>query len=182
MAYPEDTEILNLIFDKKTKNRGFELLVKKYQKPIYWHLRRMVFYHEDTDDLVQEVFIKIWKNIKGFRKDSKLFTWIYRIATNEALSFLNKKKKKKTLSLSDNNGAWADNLKDDRYFSGDEIEMRFQKALSRLPNKQKLVFNMKYYDELKYQEMSEILNTSVGALKASYHIAVKKIEEQLRQH
>ncbi len=139
------------------------------------HIRRMVVDHDDADDLVQETFIKIWKNLRGFRADSSLYTWIYRIATNEALSFLQKKKRKYLFTRIDYNSKLSKNLEDDNYYNGEEIQLKLQQALLKLPDKQRLVFNMKYYDDLKYEEMSGILGTSVGALKASYHIAVKKI-------
>jgi RNA polymerase sigma-70 factor (ECF subfamily) len=137
----------------------------------------MVVDHDDADDLVQETFIKIWRNLRGFRADSSLYTWIYRIATNEALSFIQKRKRKYLFTTIDYNSKLSKNLEDDNYYNGDEIQLRLQKALLTLPDKQRLVFNMKYYDDLKYKEMSGILGTSVGALKASYHIAVKKIEK-----
>lgn len=143
------------------------------------HIRRMVVDHDDTDDLVQETFIKIWKNLRNFRAESNLYTWIYRIATNETLSFLQKRKRKYLFTTIDYNSKLSKNLEDDNYYNGDEIQLKLQKALLTLPDKQRLVFNMKYYDDLKYKEMSGILGTSVGALKASYHIAVKKIEKSI---
>jgi len=137
----------------------------------------MVINHDDANDVVQDTFIKVWKNLKGFRSDSNLYTWIYRIATNEALTFLQKKKRKYLFVSIDYNSKLAKNLADDNFYNGDEIQLRLQKALLKLPDKQRLVFNMKYYDEMKYDEISNILGTSVGALKASYHLAVKKIEK-----
>jgi len=172
-----DNTILELCHKPESSNYGFNLLVHKYQKKIYLHIRRMVVDHNDADDLVQETFIKIWKNLRSFRSESNLYTWIYRIATNEALSFLQKRKRKYLFTTIDYNTKLSKNLEDDNYYNGDEIQLRLQKALLTLPDKQRLVFNMKYYDDLKYEEMSEILGTSVGALKASYHIAVKKIEK-----
>ncbi|MCD4746814.1 MAG: sigma-70 family RNA polymerase sigma factor [Bacteroidales bacterium] len=179
--YP-DNKILDLCRNKDSGNYGFNLLVRKYQKQIYWHIRRMVVDHDDTDDIVQNTFIKVWKNINNFREDSKLYTWIYRIATNEALSFLKNKRKKYFLPIADVEYQLSQSLTDDNYFSGDEIQLKLQKALLKLPNKQRLVFNMKYYDEMKYEDMSEVLGTSVGALKASYHIAVKKIENYIKDN
>jgi len=168
--------------NKDSFNYGFHLLVKKYQNPLYWHIRRMVIDHEDAADLVQDTFVKVWKNIGKFREDSKLFTWMYRIATNEALSFLSNKKKKLMISFSKINDHLENKLESDIHFTGDEIQKKFQMALLILPEKQRLVFNMKYFEELKYEDISEILGTSVGALKASYHIAVKKIEKYLREN
>lgn len=140
----------------------------------------MVINHEDADDLVQDTFLKVWKNLDGFRADSELFTWIYRIATNETLTFLKKKKRQFLLSFSDYEHKLQQNLTDDNFFSGDEIQLKLQKAILKLPEKQRLVFQMRYFETIKYEEMSDILGTSVGALKASYHIAVKKIEKSLK--
>ncbi len=176
----EDSEILEKFSRESTRNEAFNLLLKKYQQKIYWHIRRLVIDHDDTDDLVQEVFIKVWKNLANFRSDSQLFTWIYRIATNESITFLNRKKLRNSVSLDDSNGLdLAETLADSPYFDGDKAQMKLQKAILTLPEKQRLVFNMKYFDDLKYEEISEILGTSVGALKASFHIAVKKIEQIL---
>lgn len=175
----EDAEILSKFQDVKTRNEAFNLLLKKYQQKIYWHVRRMVIDHDDADDLVQDVFIKVWKNLEGFRSDAQLYTWIYRIATNECITFLNKKKQKNNISLDEVSYELADTLASSSYFDGDKAQMKLQQALLTLPDKQKLVFNMKYYDDMKYEEMSEVLGTSVGALKASFHLAVKKIESFL---
>ena len=172
----EDEEILSKFRDEKTRNEAFNLLLKKYQQKIYWHVRRMVIDHDDADDLVQDVFIKIWKNLPGFRNDAQLYTWMYRIATNECITFLNKKKQKNNVSLDDVDYELADTLSSSDQFSGDRIQLKLQQAILTLPDKQRLVFNMKYFDDMKYDEMSEVLGTSVGALKASYHLAVKKIE------
>lgn len=155
------------------------MLVRGYQQRVYWHVRKMVIDHDDADDLTQEVFIKIHKYIDNFREDSQLFTWIYRIATNECLTFLNKKKRRFFLPIGDVEGELTQKLESSSQISGDEIQMKLQKALLKLPDKQRLVFNMKYYEDLSYEEISEITTTSVGALKASYHHAVKKIEEFL---
>ena len=176
----EDSEILEKFSRESTRNEAFNLLLKKYQQKIYWHIRRLVIDHDDTDDLVQEVFIKVWKNLANFRSDSQLFTWIYRIATIESITFLNRKKLRNSVSLDDSNGLdLAETLADSPYFDGDKAQMKLQKAILTLPEKQRLVFNMKYFDDLKYEEISEILGTSVGALKASFHVAVKKIEQIL---
>tara|TARA_R110002012_G_scaffold322033_1_gene553998 strand:+ start:9036 stop:9578 length:543 start_codon:yes stop_codon:yes gene_type:complete len=162
-----------------TQASAFQLLVNTYKERLYWHIRRIVVDHDDTDDILQNTFIKIFRNIGGFKGESKLYSWMYRIATNEALSFM----KEKTRKLGNNDmevqQKLIENLESDVYFEGDFIQLQLQKALATLPEKQKLVFNMKYFEELKYEEISEILETSVGALKASYHLAVKKIESFL---
>lgn len=176
MKQVEDEEILEKFSVEKTRNEAFNLLIKKYQEKIYWHVRRLVVDHDDADDLVQEVFIKVWKNLSKFRNDSKLYTWIYRIATNESITFLNKKKQQNNTPLDEVSEELSESLVASSYFNGDKIQMKLQQALLTLPEKQRLIFNMKYYDDLKYEEISEILGTSVGALKASFHIAVKKIE------
>lgn len=176
MKQVEDSEILEKFSQEKTRNEAFNLLLNKYQQKIYWHIRRLVLNHDDTDDLVQDVFIKVWKNLEKFRSDSQLYTWIYRIATNESITFLNKQKQQNNTPLDEVSAELADNLVASSYFNGDKIQLKLQKALLTLPEKQRLIFNMKYFDELKYEEISEITGTSVGALKASFHIAVKKIE------
>jgi RNA polymerase sigma factor (sigma-70 family) len=176
MRQVEDSEILEKFSNEKSRNEAFNLLLSKYQQKIYWHVRRMVIDHDDTDDLVQDVFIKVWKNLEKFRSDSQLYTWIYRIATNESITFLNKKKQRNNIPLDDVSTELTETLVASEYFNGDKIQLKLQKALLTLPDKQRLIFNMKYFDELKYEEISEITGTSVGALKASYHIAVKKIE------
>jgi RNA polymerase sigma factor (sigma-70 family) len=176
----DDAQILQKFEDEKTRHEAFSLLLNKYQQKIYWHVRRMVINHDDADDLVQDIFIKVWKNLINFRKDSQLYTWLYRIATNESITFLNKKKAKNNVSIDDISEELSSNLSEEDYFTGDAIQKKLQQALLTLPVKQKLVFNMKYYDDMKFQEISDILGTSVGALKASYHLAVKKIEQHLR--
>lgn len=177
-----DKELLDGFRNPDSRNYSFNLLIRKYQKKIYWHTRRMVISHDDANDVTQETFVKVWKNLEGFKEESQLFTWIYRIATNEALSFLRKKRNKFLIPLVNVESKLARTLVDDNFFSGDEIQLKLQTAILELPEKQRLVFNMKYYDELKYHEMSEILGTSVGALKASYHLAVKKIEKYLKDN
>lgn len=173
----EDSLIIAKFADEKTREEAFRLLLKKYQQKIYWHVRRMVIDHDDADDVVQDIFIKVWRNLEKFREDSQLYTWLYRIATNECITFLNKKKQKQSVSLDDDSSAYlADSLADGAYFNGDKAQMKLQQALLTLPDKQRLVFNMKYFEDMKYEEISEVLGTSVGALKASYHLAVKKIE------
>jgi RNA polymerase sigma-70 factor (ECF subfamily) len=157
------------------------MLVRGYQQRVYWHVRKMVIDHDDAHDVTQEVFIKIHRYIETFREDAQLFTWIYRIATNESLSFLQKKKRRFFLPIGDVEGELASKIDSSPQISGDEIQLKLQKALLKLPDKQRLVFNMKYFEDLTYEEMSEITTTSVGALKASYHHAVKKIEDFLSQ-
>lgn len=175
----EDSELIEKLKNEDTRNYAFNLLVRKYQERIYWHIRKMVIDHDDSDDLVQEVFVKIWKYLDKFRGDSQLYTWIYRIATNECLSFLAKKKKRFFLPLADVEKELSNQIDSGHHYTGDEVQMKLQKALLKLPDKQRLVFNMKYFDEMKYEQIAEITETSVGALKASYHHAVKKIEEIL---
>jgi len=175
----EDEEILSKFRNEKTRDAAFNMLLKKYQQKIYWHVRRMVIDHDDADDLVQDVFIKVWKNLPGFRNDAQLYTWMYRIATNECITFLNKKKQKNNISLDEIDYELADTLADSTYFNGEQAQMKLQQAILTLPDKQRLVFNMKYFDDMKYEEMSDVLGTSVGALKASFHLAVKKIESYL---
>ena len=175
----DDAEILRKFQDEKTRNEAFNLLLKKYQQKLYWHIRRMVIDHDDADDLIQDTFVKVWKNLPGFRSDAQLYTWMYRIATNECITFLNKKKQKNNIPLDDVAYELADTLADSNYFNGDQAQMKLQQAILTLPEKQRLVFNMKYYEDMKYEEMSEVLGTSVGALKASFHLAVKKIESCL---
>jgi RNA polymerase sigma factor (sigma-70 family) len=175
----EDKELLEKIRNPQTLNYGFNLLVRAYQQRVYWHVRKMVIDHDDADDVTQEVFIKIHKYIANFREDSQLYTWIYRIATNECLSFLQRKKRRFLLPIGDVAHELAAKLDNSSHVSGDEIQLKLQKALLKLPDKQRLVFNMKYFDDMSYEQISEITNTTVGALKASYHHAVKKIEDYL---
>lgn len=176
----EDKELLEKFAIPESRNMAFNQLIRKYQQKVYWHIRKMVIDHDDADDLTQEVFLKVWKNLDNFRHDSQLYTWLYRIATNECLTFLSSKRYKFFLPLNDVTAELSEKLETSPDISGDEIQLKLQKALLRLPDKQRLVFNMRYYDELKYEEISEILGTSVGALKASYHLAAKKIEEYLK--
>lgn len=175
----EDKELLLKIRNPDSRNYGFNMLVRTYQQRVYWHVRKMVIDHDDADDLTQEIFIKIHKYIDTFREDSQLFTWIYRIATNECLSFLKKKKRKFFLPIEDVTQQLIAKVDNDPDLNGDEIQKRLQKAILQLPDKQRLVFNMKYFDDMPYEQMAEVTKTSVGALKASFHHAVKKIEEYL---
>ena len=172
--------LIKRLQEKKTSSEAFKELVSLYKERLYWHIRNMVKDHEDTHDVLQNTFIKVFKNIHNFKGESKLFSWMYRIATNEAISFLNKRAKRNQISSEDLQQQLIANLESDVYFEGDEIQLKLQKAIASLPAKQQQVFNMKYFQELKYREMSEILETSEGALKASYHHAAKKIEEYLK--
>ena len=172
-----------LVQELKTKNtqaQAFEVLVRTYKERLYWQIRSIVLNHDDADDVLQNTFIKVYKNIDGFKGDSKLFSWMYRIATNEALSFLKQRAKLQGITDIDYQEKLVSNLQADVYFEGDQIQLKLQQAIATLPEKQKLVFNMKYFQELKYEEISEILDTSVGGLKASYHLAVKKVEQYLK--
>mgnify|MGYP000546893953 FL=1 len=175
----EDKELLLKIRNQETRGYGFNLLIRAYQQRVYWHVRKMVIDHDDADDLTQEVFIKVHKSIDNFREDSQLFTWIYRIATNECLTFLNKKRRRFFLPLEDVGKELVTKLDTSPEISGEDIQKKLQKALLKLPDKQRLVFNMKYFDDLPYEDISKITGTSVGALKASFHHAVKKIEDYL---
>ncbi|MEN8788585.1 MAG: RNA polymerase sigma factor [Flavobacteriaceae bacterium] len=165
---------------KQKDSKAFEVLIDLYKERLYWHIRRIVLNHDDTDDVLQNTFIKIFRSIDGFKGDSKLFSWIYRIGTNEALTFIKVKSKKLGLGMDEVQERMVNNLEADVYFEGDEIQLKLQKALATLPEKQKLVFTMKYFEDMKYDEISAILDTSVGGLKASYHLAVKKIESYLK--
>lgn len=175
----EDKELLSKIRDPATRNYGFNLLVRKYQQKAYWHIRKMVIDHDDADDLVQETFVKVWKNLDKFREDAQVYTWIYKIATNECLNFLRKKRRRYFLPIHDVVTELTHKLESAPDIDGDEIQLKLQKALLRLPDKQRLVFNMKYFDDMKYEEIAEITGSSVGGLKANYHHAVKKIEDYL---
>ncbi len=166
--------------DPHQSNAAFRQLLAQYKERLYWHVRNIVKDHDDADDVLQNTFIKIFRNIDKFKGDSKLFSWMYRIATNEAITFLNNKAKKLQISSEEYQTSLIENIESDVYFEGDEIQLKLQRAIALLPQKQQQVFNMKYFQELKYREMAVILETSEGALKASYHIAVKKIEEYLK--
>ncbi|HZJ21064.1 MAG TPA: RNA polymerase sigma factor [Pricia sp.] len=165
----------------ETRSQAFEVLVDTYKQRLYWHIRRIVLNHDDADDVLQNTFIKVYRNIEGFKGESKLYSWMYRIATNEALTLLKSNARKLDIGTGELQDRMLGNLKEDVYFEGDAIQLKLQKAIATLPEKQKLVFNMKYFEELKYSEISEILETSVGGLKASYHLAVKKIEVYLKE-
>ncbi len=179
---PSDQDILAFFRDEKSKEYAFSLLVKKYDQKIYWQIRRYVNDHNDADDLMQEIFIKVWKSLDSFREDSQLYTWLFRITYNECINFHRKNKQQLHVALEDANENEFVNQIGDNPLSGDQIQAKLKAAIDLLPEKQKIVFHLKYYQELKYEEISEMLGTSVGALKASFHIAVKKIEEYLTQH
>ncbi|WP_408912542.1 RNA polymerase sigma factor [Arenibacter sp. P308M17] len=177
----EETLIIQLK-QKDHQAKAFELLIGTYKERLYWHIRRIVLNHDDTDDVLQNTFIKVFRNIDGFKGDSKLYSWIYRIATNEALSFLKSKSQKLQINNQELMGKAVEGLRADVYFEGDEIQLKLQMAIATLPEKQKLIFNMKYFQEMKYEEISEILESSIGGLKASYHLASKKIETFLKEN
>ena len=176
-----ESEVLALLQDESTQRKAFGMIVAQYSEQLYWQIRRMVLSHDDANDLLQNTFIKAWVNIDYFRAEAKLSTWLYRIALNECLTFLNKQRAAATVSLDDPEADALQRLEGDAYFSGDKAQMMLQKALLTLPEKQRMVFNLKYFQEMKYEEMSEIFGTSVGALKASYHHAMKKIENFLKE-
>ncbi len=176
-----DQQIIELIKSTSTKEKGFSLLLDKYQERLYWNIRRIVVAHEDANDVLQNTSIKIWKGLDKFRADSSLFTWLYRISVNESLQHIKQNKKHSFFVPESTKEVLIEKLEADEYFDGDDVERKLQKAILELPKKQRLVFNMKYYEDLKYEEISEILGTSVGSLKASYHIASKKIENYVKQ-
>ena len=176
-----DKELLQIYRDSERRHYAFNLIVRKYTERLYWHIRKLVISHDDSDDVLQNTFMKVWNGLVDFREDAQLYTWLYRIATNEALTFLNQKKRKYFLPLVDVERQLSNTLESDEYFSGDELQKNLQKAILTLPEKQRVVFNLKYFEEMQYDEMSEILETSVGALKASYHHAVKKIEKYIKE-
>ena len=173
-----DSELVEMLREPRTRREGFAVLVKQYSEKLYWKVRRIVLSHEDANDVLQNVFIKVWNNLQNFQGKSSLSTWLYRIAINESLDFLRKQKLADKVSA-DEDVSVASRLMSDEYFDGDEVQARLQEAVARLPEVQRMVFNLKYFEEMKYSEISQILNTSEGALKASYHLAVKKIIEYL---
>ncbi|WP_223034973.1 RNA polymerase sigma factor [Hanstruepera marina] len=177
----QEAALLENLKTERTKHVAFNELVSLYKERLYWHIRHIVKSHDDADDVLQNTFIKVYKNIEGFKGDSKLYSWLYRIATNEAITFINKRAREMKISNEDLQQNNIQNLKSDVYFEGNDIQLKLQEAIATLPEKQQLVFNMKYFQDLKYMDMAEILETSEGALKASYHIAVKKIEAYLTE-
>ena len=180
MEQRSDQELISLYRDPATRHQAFNAIMLRYQEKLYWYIRRMVTDHDDANDVIQNAFVKAWKGLENFREEANLYTWLYRVATNEAYSFLKKKNRHTFVSMEDAAQHLAGNLESDTWYSGDEIQRKLQAAVASLPDKQRAVFTLKYFEEKKYQEMSEILDTSVGALKASYHHAVKKIEKFLK--
>lgn len=177
MQQEEEAELVRQLRDPKECRKAFSKVIAAYSEPLYWQIRKLVVNHEDANDLLQNTFLKAWSNIENFRGDAKISTWLYKIAINESITFLNKERQRLNVSLDDGDTFLIDNLASDEWFDGDELQAELQKAISKLPEKQRLIFNMRYFDEMKYEEISEILGTSVGALKASFHHAVKKIEQ-----
>lgn len=178
----EEKLFIETLINPKTQNTAFKQLVQRYQKPLYYHIRNIVLNHDDADDVLQNTFIKVFSNIGNFKGDSKLYSWMFRIATNESLTFIEQRAKKQGISNIEVQQKAIFNLESDVYFEGNEIQLQLQKAIATLPEKQQLVFKMKYFEEMKYENISEILDTSVGGLKANYHHAVKKIEEYLKNN
>ena len=177
-----DSELLVEFRNPVTKEKAFTYLIKKYQEKLYWHLRRMVVDHDDANDVLQNVMIRVWNGLENFREDSQLYTWLYRVATNECLTFLEQQKKRSSVSLSDVESGLENKIKADQNFDGNKLEWKLQLGIQQLPEKQRIVFQLRYYDEMPYEEMSRVLETSEGALKASYHHAVKKIEDYIKNH
>ena len=165
----------------QTKEKAFRILIKEYKERLYWHIRKIVISHDDADDVLQNTFIKVFKGIDNFKQESKLYSWMYRIATNESITFINKRARERNIDISEMKQEMISNLQSDRWFSGNDIEIILQEAVATLPEKQQLVFNMKYFNHMKYQQISDILDTSVGGLKASYFHAVKKIENYIKK-
>ncbi len=183
MPAVDDEQILDWALDSVTREKGFRALIQKYQQKLYWHIRRMVLNHDDADDVLQNTFIKVYRSLENFERKSSLFTWMYRIATNETLTYLEKNKKYTYDALDDMTEHPAiSKLKADPYFEGDELSLKLEEVMQQLPEKQRVVFQMRYYDEMPYKEIAEILQTSEGALKASYHHAMKKIEEHFKSN
>jgi RNA polymerase sigma-70 factor (ECF subfamily) len=175
----QDTELLLQFRDPATKEKAFTAIIKKYQEKLYWHIRRMVVEHEDANDVLQNVFIRVWNGLENFREDAQLYTWLYRIATNECLSYLEQQKRKSALPLDESESGLSNKIVADKYFDPNKLEWKLQLAIQQLPEKQRVVFTLRYYDEMPYEEMSRVLDTSEGALKASYHHAVKKVEDYI---
>ncbi|HOZ97155.1 MAG TPA: sigma-70 family RNA polymerase sigma factor [Niabella sp.] len=184
MQYQEitDKELLDMFRDESTKEKAFTQIINKYKEKLYWHIRRMVVSHEDADDILQNVFIKVWKGLDNFREESQLFTWLYRVATNESITLIQKLKKMRAFTVNNSESILSDKIKADEYFDAQKLEWKLQLAIQTLPEQQRLVFNLRYFDEMPYNEMSEILHVTSGSLKASYHHAAKKIEAYLLNH
>lgn len=178
----DDASLLAAFQDESKREQAYTKIIKKYQERLYWHIRRLVINHDDANDMLQNTFIKVWKYLDNFRGDANLYTWLYRIATNETLTFLDKEKKRRTVDISDEENGLANQLKAERGFDPNKLEWKLQQAIQSLPEKQRIVFTLRYYDEMPYNEMSSVLETSAGALKASYHHAVKKVEDFLKNN
>jgi RNA polymerase sigma factor (sigma-70 family) len=178
----QDSELLVQFRNPDTREKAFTAIIKKYQEKLYWHIRRMLVDHEDTNDVLQNVFIRVWNGLDNFREDAQLYTWLYRIATNESLTFIEQQKKKASVSLDAVESSLSNKIMADKHFDPNKLEWKLQVAIQQLPDKQRAVFNLRYYDEMPYEEMSRVLETSEGALKASYHHAVKKIEDYILNH
>ncbi len=178
----DEQTLVQQLKNPETQEQAFRALMSQYKERLYWHIRKIVKSHDDADDVLQNTFIKVYRSIKNFNEDSKIYSWMYRIATNESITFINKRAKERNIDITEHHQNLATTLQEDVHFNGNEIQLILQKAIATLPQKQQLVFNMKYFDEIKYSEMSEILETSVGALKASYFHAVKKIEKIITSH
>ena len=177
-----DSELLVEFRNPITKEKAFTALIRKYQEKLYWHIRRMVVEHEDANDVLQNVLIRVWNGLENFREDSQLYTWLYRVATNECLTYLEQQKKRSAVSFSDVESGLSNKIKADKYFDPNKLEWKLQLAMQLLPEKQRVVFSLRYYEEMPYEEMSRVLETSEGALKASYHHAVKKVEDYILNH
>jgi len=177
----DDKELLEAFRNEATRETAFTRIVKKYQERLYWHIRRLVIHHEDANDVLQNVLVKAWSYLDNFREEANLYTWLYRIATNETITFLTKEKRRRSISISDHETGMSNRLQAEKGFDPNKLEWKLQQAIQSLPEKQRIVFNLRYYDEMPYEEMSKVLDTSTGALKASYHHAVKKVEEFLKR-
>lgn len=175
----DDRDLLQLFKTSGQKEMAFTAIIKKYQEKLYWHTRRLIIDHDDTNDVLQNMFIKVWNGLDNFREDSQLYTWLYRIATNESLSFLESQKRRSAVPLSDVENGLSNKVKADENFDANKLEWKLQLAIQELPEKQRIVFNLRYYDEMPYEQMSKILETSEGALKASYHHAAKKVQDYI---
>lgn len=179
---PSDTELLEQFRDPAMREKAYTAIIRKYQEKLYWHLRRMVVNHDDANDVLQNVLIRVWNGLEKFREDSQLYTWLYRVATNECLTYLEQQKKRAAVSLSEVETGLENKIRAEQNFDANKLEWRLQLAIQQLPEKQRIVFQLRYYDEMPYEEMSRVLETSEGALKASYHHAVKKIEDYIKNH
>ena len=182
LTQTSDTELIAQFCDPPTREKAFTSIVRKYQEKLYWHIRRMVIDHDDANDVLQNVLIRVWNGLANFREDSQLYTWLYRVATNECLTFLEQQKKRSAISLSEVESGLENKIKADKHFDSRKLEWKLQLAIQQLPEKQRIVFSLRYYDEMPYEEMSRVLETSEGALKASYHHAVKKVEDYILNH